>query len=111
MRKVILLQSFPSEGWKILRAKGYNPLDPGLKGLQYNFSKGFELKPCPSDEELLPWMADATAPGVPPATVQFDDETLGGFVKYATILVPVRYLTGQLKGLIIRDPKNPIAPA
>jgi len=58
-------------------------------------------------------VADVTAAAVTPATIdpEFDDETLGGYIKYATILAPVGHLTEQLKGLIIRDPQNPLVPA
>jgi len=33
------------------------------------------------------------------------DETLGGYIKYDTIVAPVHQLTGDLQGLIIRDPE------
>jgi hypothetical protein len=37
--------------------------------------------------------------------VPYDDETLGGYVDYSTIIEPVRDLKGDLEGLVIRyDP-------
>jgi len=69
---------------------------PWLRDLRYSFSQGFKLKPDP--EQQGEWRR------AKPATVQFDDETLGGYVDYATLLTPVHYLKGQLGGLSIRDP-------
>ena len=82
---------------------------PWLKGLQHCFSTGFKKRPSPSDDELPEWAVALTKAGVQPATVQFDDETLGGYIKYATVIAPVQHLRGQLKGLVIRDPKYPLA--
>ena len=73
-----------------------------LKYLQDRFSKGFKLKP-PSNGEPVPWDDES-------ATVEFNDKTLGGYIDYSTILAPLRYVTGQLKGLIVRDPNNPLVP-
>jgi hypothetical protein len=43
--------------------------------------------------------------GINPTAVPFDDETLGGFVDYRSVVESTRYLTGELEGLIIRyDP-------
>ena len=85
---------------------------PWLKGLQHCFSNGFKCKPTPiddnKDEELPDWMVAMTGSEVHP--VQFDDETLGGYVKYATVITPVPYLTGELKGLIIHDPECSSVP-
>ena len=71
---------------------------PWLVDLQYRFSVGFKLKPTPVNPRLPVWLTI-------PAGVEFDDETLGGHVNYVTIMAPVSYLTGELKGLIIRDPE------
>jgi len=84
---------------------------PWLQDLQYCFSEGFKLQPAPNKWARPPWMPAVTATGGQPVAVQFDDETLGGFIHYGTVLAPVRYLTGELKGLIIRDPKSPSIPA
>ena len=85
---------------------------PWLKGLQRCFSTGFKYKPTPvddnDDEELPDWMVSMAGSGIHP--VQFDDETLGGYVKYATVITPVPYLTGELKGLVIRDPECSSVP-
>jgi len=63
-------------------------------------SEGFRLQPAPNECARPSWMPTVTA-------TQFNDETLGGFIHYGTVLAPVHYLTGELKGLIIRDPKSP----
>jgi len=42
---------------------------------------------------------------------KFNDGTLGGCVTYATIMSRVPGLTGQLEGLVVRDPKYSSAPA
>ena len=45
-----------------------------------------------------------------PAT--FDDETLGGHIKYSDLIRPARHLTGALKGLVVRyDPPSPLLKA
>ena len=41
-------------------------------------------------------------------TPEFDDETLGGHVRYQALIDPARNLKGKLKGLIIRyNPRRP----
>ncbi|KAF9642345.1 hypothetical protein BDM02DRAFT_3124651 [Thelephora ganbajun] len=106
-----LKASFFSDMQAIELSPAFEDFRPWLKVLQHCFSVGFKLKPSPSDGQLPEWTAAITAAGVKPTTVQFDDETLGGYINYATILAPVRYLTGELKGLVIRDPKAFSAPA
>ena len=41
------------------------------------------------------------------AIPQFDNETLGGHVSYSTLVDPARYLTGKLRGLIVRYESEP----
>ena len=78
---------------------------PWLADLRYRFSTGFKLKPTPVDPTLPEWLTVPTG-------VEFDDETLGGHINYATVMAPVQHLTGELKGLVIRDPEvRPPAPA
>jgi len=78
---------------------------PWLRGLQLCFSTGFKQKPSRiGDGEVLPdWAVALTKSGVQPP--QFDDETLGGYITYATMITSVPHLTGELGGLIIRDPE------
>ena len=81
---------------------------PWLEDLQQCFSSGFKLKPSYNNRTWKIWRA-----AVQPATVQpveFDDGTLGGQITYDTILAAVPYLTGNLEGLVIRDPKWSPAP-
>ena len=89
----------------IMLSRTFRDFLPWLRGLQRCFSNGFKRKPSyVEDDEVVPdWMAALTEPGVQPA--QFDDETLGGTIKYGTFIAPVRHLTGDLQGLIIRDPE------
>ena len=78
---------------------------PWLTDLRYRFSAGFKLKPTPIDPALPKWLTVPTG-------VEFDDETLGGHINYTAIMAPVPHLTGQLKGLVIRDPEiRPPVPA
>ena len=83
---------------------------PWLGDLQHCFSIGFKHKPsCVDENEVLPESVVALIESrVHPA--QFDGETLGGYIKYATVITPVRYLTGELEGLVICDPKFSSAP-
>ena len=79
---------------------------PWLKGLQHCFSQGFKLKPSISNDDVPEWATAVTTPGINPSAAQFDDETLGGLIKYATVMAPVPKLTGELEGLAIRDPRQ-----
>jgi hypothetical protein len=76
-----------------------------LKHLRRSFYRGFRARSdhaCLSEEEL-----EESGAGANPATVPYDDETLGGFVDYRRLVEPTRYLTGELQGLIIRyDPSS-----
>ena len=67
---------------------------PWLRGLQNCFSTGFKHKPsCVDDDGALPELAVAlTESGVHPA--QSDDETLGEYIRCATVTTPARYPTG-----------------
>ena len=71
---------------------------PWLEDLQQCFSTGFKLQPPPSNRVQLSWR-----PARQPA--RFDEETLGGHITYANILIAVPHLAGELKGLIIHDPE------
>jgi len=84
---------------------------PWLQNLPYCFSEGFKLQPAPNKVVWPQWMPAVTANGGNPTTIQFNDKTLGGWIHYAVVLAPVQYLAGELKGLIIRDPKSLSVPA
>jgi len=75
---------------------------PWLHDLRTNFSEGFKLQPPD-----LPLPARKQAKKV---TVQFDDETLGGWVGYADLLEVIPDLKGELAELTIRYPKDSSAP-
>ena len=77
---------------------------PWLRALHYAFSVGFRHK-ISQEEEQPPWMlgsAEGSVPGATPTPTPFDDETLGGFVRYPAIIEPIRYLKGELEELVIR---------
>jgi len=79
-----------------------------LKDIQFCFSEGFKFKPLPAKEGLARWLPGGLAGGANSTNVQFDDETLGGFITYSTLIEPTRYLDGELRGLDIRyDPGSP----
>jgi len=99
LKAIFLLKTQP-----ITLSRVFRDFLPWLRSLQLCFSAGFKRKPsCVEDEAVPDWMAALTESGAQPA--QFDDETLGGSIKYATIIAPVHHLTGELRGLIIRDPE------
>jgi len=102
-----LKSSFFSNMQDIELSPDFEDFRPWLKGLQYRFSEGFKRRPSP-DGGVPDW---ATADSVKPAAAPYDDETLGGYVKYATILAPIPSLTGALKELAIRYPESIPAPA
>jgi len=66
-----------------------------LVHLQYRFSDGFEHKF--SYKKRKERVGDS-AGELPP----FDDETLGGYINYSSLIEPICRLTGELKGLTIR---------
>ena len=76
-----------------------------LEDIQNCFSEGFKLQPIPRKRPLKEWQK------AKPATVQFDDETLGGCIDYAAVLGAVPHLEGALKGLTIRYSKSSVVPA
>ena len=86
-----------------------------LKGLQYCFykgflSKGFELPAVEVPEWMKEKAGGSTGRVKPHTPVSFDNETLGGYVDYSTIVASVRHLEGDLKGLIIRYDLTPSTP-
>ena len=87
----------------------FKDFHPWLKVIQRCFSAGFKDKPSLDKEEMPGWADDLTGDCI--GAVQFDDETLGGHVKYATILKPIPHLGGALKGLTIHDPLHSPAVA
>ena len=78
---------------------------PWLEDLQQCFENGFKLKPSNNNRTQKAWRPAVQQPA------EFDDETLGGYITYATTLAAVPHLSGKLKGLIVRDPGYPSAPA
>ena len=85
---------------------------PWLTALRYVFSKGFKSRP--DEEGPPPFMlrrAGGSGAEVTPTPTPFDDETLGGYIDYSTIIEPTHDLEGQLEGLIIRyDPTSSPLP-
>ena len=75
-----------------------------MGGLRLAFRRGLRVKETLEDDLITPRQRqnsgseDEIIPG-------FDNETLGGYVDYSTLIDPVRGLEGELEGLIIRyDP-------
>ena len=69
--------------------------------LQWFFRQGKMRKVDHKRQEtrkLVPWRARSDTDEPTP----FDEETLGGCVDYSTLIEPVRHLTGELEGLVIR---------
>ena len=49
--------------------------------------------------------------GVESTAAEYDDETLGGFIKYYILIEPTRYIDGELEQLTIRyNPTSPPPP-
>ncbi|KAF9644765.1 hypothetical protein BDM02DRAFT_872738 [Thelephora ganbajun] len=74
-----------------------------LLKLRNAFSRGFTAKQHHAQAQcfLLEEDQTETLEGTStPAT--FDEETLGGYVNYSTVVEPTRSLAGELKGLVIR---------
>jgi hypothetical protein len=78
-----------------------------LRGLQYCFSRGFKHQPSSNQQEPLESLPSGFVGGVNLAPVEFDEETLGGWISYSNVISFTRSLEGELKGLIIRyDPPS-----
>ena len=67
-----------------------------LEYLQRCFRMGFASRPLEQDLEWSAQSAPRPAPGA------FDEETLGGWITYGAFIKFAPYLTGKLKGLIVR---------
>ena len=93
--------SFLSKMQPIRLSSVFEDFRPWLEDLQLCFSQGFTLRSSSINRGSVPWRAAAE-----PAAARFDDETLGGWVTYAKIIAPVPHFTGELEGLVIRDPKG-----
>jgi serine/threonine protein kinase len=76
-----------------------------LRSLQLQFAAGFALKTLYGIKQGLEQeQSDGTSAGE--VDDSFDDETLGNKISYSSFIEPIRRLSGELKGLIIRyDPK------
>jgi hypothetical protein len=83
-----------------------------LRGLQHCFSEGFKLQRSRSQQGPLVWLPSGFVGGVKLAPVEFDEETLGGWISYSNVIAFARSLEGELKGLVIRyDPPTTPTPA
>jgi len=82
-------------------SQDFEDFRPWLEDIQQSFSNGLSLGICFSNMRTNPILRAA----VNSTISDFDDGTLGGCVTYATIMAPVPYLTGELQGLVIRDPE------
>ena len=79
-------------------SKPFEVFRPWLKALQYQFSDGFEAKNRYIKEQDRA-QSDGTSVG---GVNRFDEETLGGHIRYSSFIEPVHRLTGKLEGLVIR---------
>ena len=95
-----LKETFFSDWHVVELSQTFEDFRPWLEDLQACFSRGFRLKPNPNERE------PRGRQPAEPATVQFDDETLGGYISYDAILAAASNLEGKLKGLEIRDRKR-----
>ena len=76
---------------------GFKDFKKWLEHLRSCFAKGFKSRPG-AQQEPLPWTT------AEPVADVFDEETLGGHITYNAVVTPGPYLTGKLKGLVVRDP-------
>ena len=69
-----------------------------LEDLHLCFQRGIASKD--THKGLVAWQQRRG--GLSAATSQFDEETLGGYICYSTLIDPARNLKGKLEGLIVR---------
>jgi len=98
-----LKESFFSNMEVIKLSSSFEGFRMWLQDLQCHFCKGFVLK---NSHELQGKTVGSHTDGL----ALFDDETLGGCIDYSTFIEPVRRLTGDLKGLVIRYDPLPYSP-
>ena len=78
-----------------------------LRALRYSFSEGFAAMYARRRRIVRQELNGNPAGEVAP----FDDETLGGYINYSTIIEPICRLEGKLEGLVIRyDPTSSPLP-
>ena len=102
-----LKESFLLKTQPITLSQDFNDFFPWLKDFQQSFSSGFSLGLFFSNMRTDPILRAAFNSTI----AEFDDGTLGGRVTYATVMAPVPHLTGELQGLVIRDPEYQPVPA
>ena len=98
--------AFFSDMQPITLSRDFEDFFPWLKDLQQSFSSGFSLGLFSSNMRMDPILRAAFNSTV----AEFNDGTLGGRVTYATIMARVPHLTGELQGLVIRDPEYQPVP-
>ena len=88
-------------------SKPFEDFRPWLNALKYQFTRGFIAKSTYLIEQDR---VESNGPSVGEVN-RFDEETLGGHIRYASFIEPVHRLTGGLAGLIIRynPPQSPIS--
>ena len=101
-KKEFLLNTQP-----ITLYQDFEDFRPWLEDLQQSFSSGFSLGLFSSNMRTNPILRATFNSTV----AEFDDGTLGGCVTYATVIARVPHLTGELQGLVIRDPEHQPVPA
>jgi len=102
-----LKRSFLLKRQPVILSPDFEDFRPWLEDLQQCFSSGFSLAAVSFNMRMNPILRAA----VNSTVAEFDDATLGGCVTYATIMARVPDLTGELQGLVIRDPEYQPLPA
>ena len=98
--------AFFLETQPIKLSQDFEDFRPWLEDLQQSFSSGFSLGLFSSNMRTNPILRATFNSTV----AEFDDGTLGGCVTYPTIMARVPDLTGELEGLVIRDPEYQPVP-
>jgi len=100
--------AFFSEMPDIELSQPFEDFRPWLRALRAKFSGGFALKTFHTMQKEMQVEQAGSSVGT---VIPFDDETLGGYIDYSSIIGPTSQLTGELEGLIVRyDPTSPPLP-
>lgn len=99
--------SFFLDDEPIVMPEPFKDFTPWMEAIHYYLSEGFKAKISKPTKKPPKWKSNQNGGSVGRGNVNLescDDETLGGHIKYTTLIDPIPHLEGELEGLIVRYP-------